>query len=104
MSIWDDWLQQQQAKQKSEHTAAVKAKTPIIYRTITQAELKKLQRLCRITPQPRSMDKRFIRQFETATKETQITERQSAFIEILWYKYRRQLGHNDPRPAGYVTK
>lgn len=100
MSIWDDWLQQQKAK----HAQVVKAKTPVIYRPINQAELKKLKRLCRITPQSGSMDKRFLRQFENATEETKITERQAAFIGILWYKYRRQLGHNDPRPEGYVTR
>jgi hypothetical protein len=99
MTIWDEWKQQQLAKIKK----PPKTKEPVVFRLITEDELKKMKKLARITPQPGSGDKRFLRQFEGVTAETRITDRQAGFIEILWYKYRRQLGHNGPRPAGYRT-
>ena len=70
-------------------------------RAITADELKKLVRLRRVSMQSSGQDHLFMRQFRDADETTQLRERQGWYIDVLWYKYRRQLGHQDPRPNGY---
>jgi hypothetical protein len=110
MSVWDEWREQQEEKrraaaemrrQQPKPGEAKQPKEPAPKRAITAEELEKLRRLQRIRPAWWCGDGRFIEQFARATAETQITERQAWYIKVLWYKYRKQLGHDGPRPAGY---
>jgi hypothetical protein len=103
---WDEWLDAYRAKQAEKSEAgrqakAAQAKLPKVYRPITADELRKIKRLQKVSTAWWAGDRRFINQLEKATAETQITDGQGEFIEILWYKYRRQLGHDDPRPEFY---
>lgn len=104
MSIWDEWRLEHERKRKEEAPkppAPKIGKEPVPTRPITESELIKIKRLRQVSTSWGAQDHRFIRQFEDATMETQITERQSWYIDVLWYKYRRQLGHNGPKPVGY---
>lgn len=101
---WDEWYRQQMAKQakpKAPEPKPVAQKEPMPTRPITEDELIKLQRLGRVSTAWWCGDGRFIQQFEQATTETLISERQAWYIRVLWYKYRKQLGHNGPKPEGY---
>ncbi len=103
MSEWDDWKRQQEEKLRSKLAAIEpkRPKEPLVKRPITEGELVKLKALQRVRPAWWCADSRFITQFKNAKLDTQITERQAQYIKILWYKYRRQLGHHGPRPEGY---
>jgi hypothetical protein len=103
MNEWDDWKRQQEEKLRPSPIPdePKKPKEPPARQPITEGELSKLKGLQRVHPAWWCGDGRFIEQFKDATAETLITERQAQYIAILWYKYRRQLGHAGPRPAGY---
>ena len=107
MTIWDDWKRQYEIKLQEKlkpappKAEAKKVKESASKRSITAAELQKLRKLQKVSTAWWCGDGRFIRQFQDATSETLITERQAWYIRVLWYKYRRQLGHDGPRPEGY---
>jgi hypothetical protein len=69
-------------------------------------QIRKLKALSQCSFQGTSAENHFVpamlKQLEKEP-EKELTEKQAQFIEILWFKYRRQLGHHDPRPVGYVT-
>jgi hypothetical protein len=102
---WREWKQKQEEKlrEKLPQPAAKlkKEKKPLQYRKITEDEAYKLKRLQGVSTAWGSSDKRFIHGFNKPFGELQITDRQGFYIQILWYKYRKQLGHNDPKPEGY---
>jgi hypothetical protein len=107
MIEWDEWRKQAekkmaQAAQAERPTREELVKQRAARRLITAEELKKLQRLRKCNLRSGGMDHRFMSQFEGATLETTITERQAWYIEALWYRYRRQLGHNGKKPQGYM--
>jgi hypothetical protein len=104
MNAWKEWERRQKEKLQAKRTPAKKLralKEPIAKRSITADELRKIKGLRKVRPAWWCGDGRFVEQFKGADTETQITERQAQYIQILWYKYRRQLGHDGPRPEGY---
>jgi hypothetical protein len=105
MNEWDEW------KKKAEKANAAKAPPPVPPKTpkaeiphlpLTENQLMKLKRLRKVSTGGNGQAARFIQQYQDATLETLITERQAFYVEILWYRYRRQLGINPPKPEGYV--
>lgn len=99
---WQKWKSDQLDKISQKHQ--VKVKEPKIYRAMTETEVKKAAKLQGVSTVFSSLDGHFLRQLRGATTETQITDRMGEYIEILWYKYRRQLGHDDPRPEYYERR
>lgn len=106
MNPWDEWRKQQEAKirERLPKPKPPEQKEPAPTRPITEEELAKLKQLQKVSPAWWCGDGRFIGQFAKATSETQITERQAFYIKLLWYKYRRQLGHNGEKPEGYIGR
>ena len=105
MNEWDEWKAKAEAANAAKAPPPVPPKTPkedIPRRSLTEEELGKLKRLQRVSTGSNGQAARFIQQYEDATVETQITERQAFYIKLLWYRYRRQLGINPPKPDGYV--
>lgn len=105
MSDWDDWLQEKLAKQCDSLPKAKppEQKKPVERRAITSEELRKIKALQHVNPAWWCGDSRFIEQFRDANTDTTVTERQGWFIDVLYYKYRRQLKHDGPKPEGYLT-
>lgn len=107
MNEWDEWKTRQLEKlyPPKPPKEPGKPREPTPRRQITARELHKLQRLQQVSfGTGWNGAKRFVREMADANADTQITEGQARYIEILWYKYRRQLGHNDPKPAGYIGR
>lgn len=109
MNEWDEWKREQEAKLRKTVPQPAppkpkQAKEPVVTRPITEPEIEKLRRLQKVRLAWWCGDNRFMEQFKNATIETQVTERQAWFIDVLWYKYRRQLGHDGKPPAGYVGR
>lgn len=102
MTIWDEWKKEHEIKHRTQNVPAPKhGKGPVPTRPITEEELIKIKKLQHISSAWWCGDNRFIDQFREANLTTQLTERQAWYISVLWYKYRRQLGHNGTRPPGY---
>jgi hypothetical protein len=67
---------------------------------MSEEQYRKLQTLWKkVTFLPGSWDKRFVRNLSSKAMTDEITEDQAKWIEIVWYRYRKQLGHNDPKPS-----
>jgi hypothetical protein len=99
-TIWDEWKAAQEHKRQKKE--AKNPKEPVPTRQISIGELNKLARLHKVSTAWGSQDYRFIHQFDGSSVETQITERQAWYIDVLIYKYRRQLGlKNAKKPEGY---
>lgn len=104
---WREWEKAQLEKRMAEIRESLPQqkpshqKEPVATRPITTEELNKLRRLKKVSLARWGGSRRFVQQFENATTETEISERQAWYIEVLWYRHRRQLGHNDPKPVGY---
>lgn len=65
---------------------------------MTRDQLSKLRRLRGCTFVPAGFDKRFVRDMSSRPDDYEPTPRQAVQIERLWWRYRGQLGHDDPRP------
>ena len=106
MNEWKAWLVEkmgQRAKaEQEERTRMVAEQKKAPKRRITPEELEKVRRLakCSLRSGYAGGDQRFVGDLARANEETEITERQAWFLEVLWYRYRRQLGHNEPKPKG----
>jgi hypothetical protein len=106
MNEWQQWKKEQEEKRLANLPPAVqvaekKKRQKAEWRRITEDELRKVKALQGVSTSRASSDGRFISTFRIAGPETQITAGMAAFVEILWYKYRKQLKHNDPKPEGY---
>lgn len=104
-SDWQKWKREQEEKQRAKQPPIAnpekKKRKKTEWRQITPDELSKVQRLLEVTCAPGSSDKRFLSSFRNSGPDTKITDAMVNYIDILWYKYRRQLKHNDPKPDGY---
>lgn len=111
MNEWDEW------KKRAMENIALKAAPPVPTvgtpapvpdtgtvpkRPLTDDELAQLKRLRGVSVGKNSRAANFILQFSEPTMDTRITERQAFYIQVLWYRYRKQLGIDPPRPIGYV--
>lgn len=101
---WEEWKHQREEPKIEIPQVVPTPKVPTEKRKITRDELEKTQKLQGVSYFPGSSDKRFVHSLEKATLETEITEKMARYIGIIWYKYRRQLGHNDPKPDEYRSK
>lgn len=106
MNEWQEWLQRQKAKLAEDVPAPKPAaqKEPVVTRPITVDELRMVKRLQGVSWAWWCGDGRFITQFEDATPETQVTERQAWWIRCLMYKYRKQTKYTGPKPDGYTGR
>ena len=102
MNEWDEWRKTHEISNKMKAPPAQKSKKePSPKRPITEEEIYKIKKLRKVSFAGMCLGRAFTKQLENATTETLITERQAWYIRMLWYKYRRQLGVNPPKPEGY---
>lgn len=48
-----------------------------------------------------SFEKRFVRDLASAAVTIELSPRQDWYLRRTYYRYRKQIGHNSPRPADY---
>lgn len=89
---WDEWRKAHEPPKPP--PAQKSAKQPSPKRPITQIEIDQIKRLRKVRFAGMCNGQAFTKQYENATLETMITDRQAWYIQFLWYKYRRQLGIN----------
>ncbi len=69
---------------------------------MTPDQYRKLQTLrSKVTFAVGSWDKYFVRNLSVLAEDAPLSDKQSQSLEFLWYRYRRQIGHKDPKPEGY---
>lgn len=97
MALWEQWREEQQLKQSKPKVEKPKKET-IVYRLITEREMKAIKALngCRFLPG--SYDKRFVRDMRGGEL---ISEKQAAFLRLVFYRYRRQLGLTNEAAKAY---
>ena len=102
MNEWDEWKKRNIQKVKESIPKQKELVEEIIKRKITAIELQQIKALQKVSTACGTSDGRFISQFENATNEIEITDRQGWWINCLYYKYRRQLkDENAKKPIGY---
>ena len=71
---------------------------------MTHEQFDLIQRLRKCVLSPASFDKRFIRDLASYAIGMELSAKQAAYLEILHYRYRRQLHEPDcPRPNTLVV-
>lgn len=97
MALWEQWREEQQLM-RSKPKVEKPEKETIVYHRLTEREMKAIKALngCRFLPG--SYDKRFVRSMQGGEL---ISEKQAAFLRLVFYRYRRQLGLTDERAKTY---
>ena len=70
---------------------------------MTESQFDLIQRLSKCTFSPASFDKRFMRDISSYAIGMNLSAKQAAYLEILHYRYRRQLHEPDVLPPNTLV-